>query len=90
MNPAQFIILLGSSSNGPYLQAKEIFDDYSTYVVADSGTVEAEDCTVNKLLSTFEFNKATELFTPYMDYVETDSGTVEAVNCTINAILELL
>jgi hypothetical protein len=90
MNAAHFIILLGSSSNVPYQEALAIWDSYETYVLADSGTVEAKDCTINKLLSTFEFSRATQIFSDYLAYVEADSGSVEAVSCTINALNAIL
>ena len=44
MNPSQFIVILGG---GNY--AAPIWEDYSAYVLADSGTLEARDCTINAI-----------------------------------------
>lgn len=44
MNPSQFIVIL---SSGNY--AASIYDTYATYVAADSGTLEARDCTINAI-----------------------------------------
>jgi len=90
MNAAQFIILLGSSSNAPLLQMEALWDTYEAYVEADSGTAEAKSCTVNELLSTFEYSKGALILSDYILYVEADSGTFEAQTCTRNALSELL
>lgn len=44
MNPSQFIVILGG---GNY--AAPIWEDYSTYVLADGGTAENRDCTINAI-----------------------------------------
>jgi len=44
MNPSEFILILGG---GNY--AAPIWEDYSAYVTADSGSLEARDCTINAL-----------------------------------------
>ena len=46
MNPSQFIVIL---TGGNY--AAPIWDDYAAYVAADSGTLEARDCTINAIAS---------------------------------------
>jgi hypothetical protein len=47
MNTAQFIITLLGSGSLP----GSIFGEYQTYVLADGGTVEAPDCTINAIAS---------------------------------------
>jgi hypothetical protein len=44
MNTSQFIVIL---TGGNY--AAPIWEDYSAYVTADSGTLEARDCTINAI-----------------------------------------
>ena len=44
MNPAEFLVILGG---GNY--AAPIWDAYAAYVTADSGTLEARDCTINAI-----------------------------------------
>ena len=90
MNTAQFIIIIGGMSSAPYLQAAELWDDYETYVLADSGTAEAKECFINTFLRTFTYSKGALILSDYVPYVEADSGSVEAVTCTRNALDELL
>lgn len=44
MNPAQFITIF---TGGNY--AAPIWDSYEAYVLADSGTAEARECTINAI-----------------------------------------
>jgi len=44
MNPAQFITIF---TGGNY--AASIWDAYEAYVLADSGTAEARECTINAI-----------------------------------------
>jgi hypothetical protein len=44
MRPAQFITIF---TGGNY--AAPIWDTYEAYVLADSGTTEAQDCTINAI-----------------------------------------
>ena len=44
MNAAKFLTIF---TGGNY--AASIFADYEAYVLADSGTVEARDCTINAI-----------------------------------------
>jgi hypothetical protein len=46
MNTAQFLTIF---TGGNY--AAPIWDTYEAYVLADSGTVEARDCTINAIAS---------------------------------------
>jgi hypothetical protein len=46
MNTAQFLSIF---TGGNY--AAPIWDTYEAYVLADSGTVEARDCTINAIAS---------------------------------------
>jgi hypothetical protein len=90
MNTAQFILIIGGMSRAPYLQAAELWDDYETYVLADSGTAEAKECFVNTFLRTFTYSRGALILSDYVPYVEADSGSVEAVTCTRNALDKLL
>ena len=44
MNTPQVLVILGG---GNY--AAPIWEDYASYVTADSGTLEARDCTINAI-----------------------------------------
>jgi hypothetical protein len=44
MNPAQFITIF---TGGNY--AAPIWDSYEAYVLADSGTADARECTINAI-----------------------------------------
>jgi len=44
MNTSQFIVIL---TGGNY--AAPIWEEYASYVTADSGTLEARDCTINAI-----------------------------------------
>jgi hypothetical protein len=44
MNTAQFLVILTGSN-----YAAPIWDDYAAYVLADSGSLEARDCTINAI-----------------------------------------
>ena len=46
MNTAQFLVILAGSN-----YAAPIWEDYAVYVTADSGTLEARDCTINALVN---------------------------------------